>query len=156
MGYTLPSENSPAERARALMARKDAVEAEIDAQASILKANGATMQTQLVDAQGFPRADIDVLAVRTARVRIIELRNDLSGLTDEIGKALEGVYERTPDTEKDAGQNETREELMPFAKVNGVAPGSPAADAVSGARVLLDRPFLIVFLCVYRRCCATT
>lgn len=37
---------------------------------------GSTMHSPLVTLDGFPRNDIDVLAVRTARVRILELRND--------------------------------------------------------------------------------
>ncbi|KAI0304532.1 hypothetical protein B0F90DRAFT_1625627 [Multifurca ochricompacta] len=125
MGYTLPSPDSPAERARALMARKDALEAELEAQGSILKANNTDMRQPLVDHDGFPRADLDVWAVRHARVRVIELRNDLTTLMDEMAKTLETIYPRSrpepPQAEDD--------ELLPFARVNGVAPGSPAADA---------------------------
>jgi 26S proteasome regulatory subunit N4 len=140
MGYTLPSPDSPAERARALMARKDALEAELEAQGSILKVNNTDMRQPLVDREGFPRNDLDVWAVRHARVRIIELRNDLAALTDEIAKALEMVYPRMPPSPPEGeggsaidavdGTGETPAEMMPFAKVNGVAPGSPAADAV--------------------------
>ncbi|EIM81653.1 uncharacterized protein STEHIDRAFT_86036 [Stereum hirsutum FP-91666 SS1] len=146
MGYTLPSPTSPAERVRTLIARKENIEAEIDAQLSILQTNGITdMRAPLVDAEGFPRADIDVWNVRQARVRIIELRNDLDSLMGDIGKALEGVYSPTVDGQASepassskpdaapASKDETMlpsdEELLPFAKVNGVAPGSPAADA---------------------------
>lgn len=84
--------------------------------------------------------------VRQARVRIIELRNDLDSLMGDIGKALEGVYSPSADGQNSgpassskpeaapASKDETMlppdEELLPFAKVNGVAPGSPAADAV--------------------------
>ena len=131
MGYSLPSPTSPVEHARALMARKDVIEAELGAQAAILTANGTNMQEPLVDREGFPRADIDVWAVRHARVRVIELRNDLSALMGEIGKALESVYD--PALAAPAGEHadeEARDALRPFAKVNAVAPGSPAADAV--------------------------
>ena len=147
MGYTLPPPDSPTERARVLVARKDALEAEIEAQASILKANNTDMRQPLVDHEGFPRDDLDVWAVRHARVRIIELRNDLTALMDEIAKALETVYPRSPPPPASAekggeggapsafGEEATSTELLPFARVNGVAPGSPAADAV--------RPFLV-------------
>lgn len=147
MGYMLPSPDSPSERARTLIARKDALEAELEAQGSILKANNTDMRQPLVDREGFPRDDIDVWAVRHARVRIIELRNDLAALMDEIGKTLETVYRRSPPAEGEGSRSgatttasggATIAELLPFAKVNGVAPGSPAADAV--------RPF------VSRRC----
>jgi 26S proteasome non-ATPase regulatory subunit 9 len=140
MGYMLPSPDSPSERARSLIARKDALEAELEAQGSILKANNTDMRQPLVDREGFPRDDLDVWAVRQARVRIIELRNDLASLMDEIAKTLETVYRRSPPPQAEGeGTSQsgatttasaTISELLPFARVNGVAPGSPAADAV--------------------------
>ena len=143
MGYMLPSPDSPSERARSLITRKDALEAELEAQGSILKANNTDMRQPLVDREGFPRDDLDVWAVRHARVRIIELRNDLAALMDEIAKTLETVYRRSPPPQAEGtGQSgattasatvsgeTTIPELLPFARVNGVAPGSPAADAV--------------------------
>ncbi|KAI0259808.1 hypothetical protein BC834DRAFT_596451 [Gloeopeniophorella convolvens] len=138
MGYTLPSPDSPAARTRALMARKDELEAELEAQGAILRANNTDMRQPLVDREGFPRADLDIWAVRHARVRIIELRNDLTALMDEIAKSLEAVYARAPPpAEGGAGASasaagaalEEPSSLLPFAKVNGIAPGSPAADA---------------------------
>ncbi|KAL4251825.1 26S Proteasome non-ATPase regulatory subunit 9 [Abortiporus biennis] len=132
MGMMIPNKENPADQVRALMIRKDAIEAEIEAQHSILKANSSTLTTPLVDAEGFPRADIDVWAVRTARVRIIELRNDYKDVLNDIGKALEKVYDPTIPRENatiapsnSAAESATR----PFAKVDGIAPGSPAAAA---------------------------
>ncbi|KAG6909133.1 hypothetical protein DXG01_001885 [Tephrocybe rancida] len=126
MGFTLPSPASPMEHARALIERKSNIEEQIEAQISILKANDSTLQTPLVDADGFPRADIDVYAVRTARVRIIELRNDLTAVTNDIAKALETIY-NPANAPKDPEPSSA--EPQPFAKVNAVAPGSPAAQA---------------------------
>jgi 26S proteasome non-ATPase regulatory subunit 9 len=159
MGYMLPSPDSPSERARSLIARKDALEAELEAQGSILKANNTDMRQPLVDREGFPRDDLDVWAVRHARVRIIELRNDLAALMDEIAKALETVYRRPPPppaegsgattTSAAAVSGETSiTELLPFARVNGVAPGSPAADAV--------RPLCAVSAAAFRSASKTT
>ena len=95
------------------------------------------MNTPLVDHAGFPRADIDVIAVRTARVRIIELRNDLNAILDEVKLALERVHEvnaeeaRRKREESAMSVDEgSEEQLSPFARVDGVAPGSPAASAV--------------------------
>ncbi len=154
MGYMLPSPDSPSERARSLIARKDALEAEVEAQGSILKANNTDMRQPLVDREGFPRDDLDVWAVRHARVRIIELRNDLAALMDEISKTLETVYRRSPPPPPEGEGNSrsgaatpataavsgevTISELLPFARVNGVAPGSPAADAVRSSLCLVD------------------
>jgi len=58
MGFILPAPYSPKEHARALVARKDGIEAELDTQLSILRANNATLQSPLVDNQGFPRDDL--------------------------------------------------------------------------------------------------
>ncbi|KAJ3976937.1 hypothetical protein EV361DRAFT_1024104 [Lentinula raphanica] len=131
MGYTIPSHESPAEQAKELMDRKKNIEAEIEAHITILKANQSTMQSPLVDPDGFPRADIDIYAVRGARVRIIELRNDLKDVTAAIGKALEVIYSQ-PQSEprKDIPESTAiSKELSPFARVDEVAPGSPAAEA---------------------------
>jgi hypothetical protein len=63
---------------------------------------------------------------------------------DEISKTLETVYRRSPppqaEGEGTSGSGATTtstvsgettiSELLPFARVNGVSPGSPAADAV--------------------------
>ena len=133
MGFTLPPPANPMEQARALITRKENIEAEIEAQISVLKANSSTLQSPLVDQDGFPRADIDIYAVRGARVRIIELRNDLEATMNAIGKALEGIYDPSlrvvegDDTNLRSGDDSNP---CPFAKLNGVAPGRPAAEAV--------------------------
>lgn len=130
MGFTFPSSQSDRTRAvKELMSQKEATETLIEEQASILKSNNATMRSPLVDADGFPRDDMDIYAVRGARVRIIELRNDLDDLMNKIGKALEGVYDPALIAPKPS-----EDDLRTFAKVNAVAPGSPAADAVSAVR----------------------
>ncbi|TCD70904.1 putative 26S proteasome regulatory subunit [Steccherinum ochraceum] len=132
MGFMLAARRRPTNVMQALSARKTAIEAEIEAQHEILKANNANFSTPLVDAEGFPRADLDVWAVRTARVRIIELRNDYKAILDDISKELQTVYARqdeegrAEETQSEA-QSESTED--PFAKVDGVAPGSPASVA---------------------------
>jgi len=132
MGFTLPSPTSPMEQARALITRKEHIEAEIESHISVLRANSSTLQSPLVDQEGFPRADIDIYAVRGARVRIIELRNDLDVVTNAIAKALEALYD--PSLRDRSSDSETKvpedNRPKPFAKLNGVAPGSPAAEAV--------------------------
>ncbi len=137
MGFTLPPRmnNTPSsENVRGLMARKDAIEAEMEAQFAILKSNSVTMDSPLLDAEGFPRDDIDLWAVRHARVRIIELRNDHTALMDRIMVALQSVY--NPSTQSEPEENSmitatAGASLEPFARVDGVSPGSPAAAAVS-------------------------
>ncbi|KAK0441589.1 hypothetical protein EV421DRAFT_629286 [Armillaria borealis] len=124
MGMELPSPDSPREQVRVLMGRKSDIEAELETQLSILKANSSTLHSPLVDPDGFPRADIDIYAVRGARIRVIELRNDLEALMNEIGKKLENVYDPSLVPQDSESPVDT-----PFARVDGVAPGSPAADA---------------------------
>ena len=138
MGFTLPprmNNSASADQVRSLMARKDAIEAEMEAQFSILQSNSVNMDTPLVDPEGFPRADIDVWAVRHARVRIIELRNDHQALMDKIMLALQEVYDPGQQPQEASATNsgtanDSDNALQPFARVDGVAPGSPAATAV--------------------------
>jgi 26S proteasome regulatory subunit N4 len=83
MGYTHAPEASPPAssvsraRALALASERDAIEAEMSSLISALTAPGAPGLTgNLVDADGFPRADIDIPAVREQRYRLDCLRND--------------------------------------------------------------------------------
>ncbi|KAH9479228.1 26S proteasome non-ATPase regulatory subunit 9 [Psilocybe cubensis] len=129
---TSPSPSpSPADHARALMARKDEIESELQEQIDILKSNNVTMDTPLVDAEGFPRADIDLWVVRTARKRVIELRNDLRALMDEIAGALEKVYDPSVPSPslRNGVASSSAVPTKPFARVEAVAPGSPSAEA---------------------------
>ncbi|PSR70547.1 hypothetical protein PHLCEN_2v13586 [Hermanssonia centrifuga] len=131
MGMELPSRSLATEQVRALILRKESIEEEIDAQLSILKANDSTVHTPLVDEDGFPRADIDVWAVRHARVRLIELRNDLKAIMDSIMKGLQGVYDPNlvPNTPTVTTSASNSSEFHPFAKVDAASPGSPATAA---------------------------
>lgn len=133
MASSSPNPESPADHARALMVRKDDIEAELQEQIGILKANNVTMQTPLVDAEGFPQADIDLWVIRTARKRIIELRNDLKDMVDEIAIALEKVFDPSAPTPQSSSGARSNDAIptKPFAKVEVVAPGSPSAEAVS-------------------------
>jgi hypothetical protein len=63
-------------------------------------------------------------------VRVIELRNDLKAVMNEIGKVLEHVYDPTAAPTQDAGDADAALSLSPFARVDAVAPSSPASDAV--------------------------
>ncbi|KAF7768572.1 hypothetical protein Agabi119p4_7815 [Agaricus bisporus var. burnettii] len=132
MGFILPSPPaSPATQAQALILKKSSIETEIQSQISILQANNIDMTTPLVDTEGFPRADINIYAVRRARVRIIELRNDLRDVMNEAGRFLEEVYAKPePDSSMDnQEQGMQQDSLVPFARVDGISPGSPAAEA---------------------------
>lgn len=59
------------DRVMKLIQEKDRIESEIREHNLVLQANNVGMQDPLVDAEGFPRNDIDVYKVRHARHRII-------------------------------------------------------------------------------------
>lgn len=126
---TTSTKQHPADNLNALITSKSSIEGEIESQAAILRANNSTLDSPLTDGDGFPRADIDIWAVRHARVRIIRLRNDLSSLTDKIGVALEHIHASQSAGATSDGETPLRS--LPFAKVDAVAPHSPAQLAVS-------------------------
>lgn len=115
-----------------------------------------TINSPLVDSQGFPRADIDVYAVRHARAALIRLRNDHRSIVDELGKVLEDIYAKggeLPDPtpragggRRGSGRMDREGRKRAIARVNMVAPNSPAEKAVSifvicgGLRMLNDNP----------------
>lgn len=99
------------------------------------------MQTPLIDPEGFPRSDIDVAGVRTARVQIIRLRNDLKDCMSEMETLVQRGLGKSDESAVQEGQEEMKDEeeetgsategRKPFAKVDGVFPGGPADAAVS-------------------------
>lgn len=76
-----------------LIERKEQIERSINDCGHILAANkNVGMNESLLDAEGFPRADIDVYAVRQARHQIICLQNDLKAIMKDIEKGLINVH----------------------------------------------------------------
>lgn len=59
------------DRVMNLIQEKDRIESEIRENTAILESNHVGMQDSLIDAEGFPRNDIDVYKVRHARHQII-------------------------------------------------------------------------------------
>ncbi|XP_071502962.1 26S proteasome non-ATPase regulatory subunit 9-like [Diadema antillarum] len=124
------------ERAQALVAKKDDIEREIKALFEVLESQGGVGMTgPLIDSEGYPRSDIDVYSVRTARHDIICLQNDHKALMKEIEEALHTLHsiERQ---QREAGTynpvtngSSNGAALIPFAKVDLVSPGSPAEKA---------------------------
>lgn len=110
------------------------------------------MSTALIDPEGFPRSDIDVASIRTARSQINRLRNDLKEVIGNMSKLLEKGLPKTESSEEkkdvvmsngngtevngngvngDEDAKMEAEKNVPFAKVDGVFPNSPADVAVS-------------------------
>ncbi|RSH86894.1 putative 26S proteasome regulatory subunit [Apiotrichum porosum] len=149
----------PREYARALMQRKDEIEGEIDALKEVLTSHGASTDTSLVDPEGYPRGDIDVYAIRHARSALARLYNDRTEVTRRLATALEAAFSSPDDsssfqapsaqaaaqTPPSSASSTSRPAVnghhdsslnLPdtwpdraVARVNSVAPSSPAAAA---------------------------
>lgn len=125
--------------AEELMAKKDSIEAEIKAHQETLELQGGVgMRGALVDAEGFPRADIDVFAVRSARNKIICLRNDHEAVMVLIERRLHEIHAEARRKKSESGEEvgvagggASRQEAAPkgFVRVDSVLEGSPAATA---------------------------
>ncbi|XP_060049150.1 26S proteasome non-ATPase regulatory subunit 9 isoform X2 [Erinaceus europaeus] len=125
-----------------LIRRKEEIEEQIKANYDVLESVSVGMSEPLVDCEGYPRADVDLYQVRTARHNIVCLQNDHKAVMKQVEEALHQLHAR--DKEKQArdmaeaheeamshnlDQNENLGAQRPFAKVNSVIPGSPASDA---------------------------
>lgn len=130
------------------------------------------MHSPLVTLDGFPRNDIDVLAVRTARVRILELRNDcasprwrlgLARLTDrsrrdclplalcsvervmdQISLALQQAIPASSQPRAPAASTSSTNGVAraPYALVKSVDPAGPGAAAVRPHRLCCASPLV--------------
>uniref|UniRef100_A0A914P315 Nas2 N-terminal domain-containing protein n=1 Tax=Panagrolaimus davidi TaxID=227884 RepID=A0A914P315_9BILA len=78
-----------------LIAKRDDIDKEIEEHTATLNANSVDMKALLVDAQDFPRNDIDIYAVRDARVNIIRLTNDRDQLTKQIEEKIGKIHTET-------------------------------------------------------------
>lgn len=108
----------------------------------------AGVRGPLVDAEGFPRADIDVYAVRGARHRLAVLNTDHGEVMRAIEKRLEELHAKrgavhvdrpkpAPKLKAGASEEKPRPDV-PFAAVTSVEEDSPADEAglLVGDRVL--------------------
>ncbi|XP_048041242.1 26S proteasome non-ATPase regulatory subunit 9 isoform X1 [Megalobrama amblycephala] len=127
------------EDVRLLIKRKEEIEEQIKAYYDMLQAQGGVgMDGPLVDVEGFPRADVDLYKVRTARHSISCLQNDHKAIMVEIEEALHRLHATARVRhEKDETKMEATEQSVsppsPFALVDAVTQGSPAFQA--GLRV---------------------
>lgn len=124
-----------------LVKKKDDLEAQIKACYDVLDDQKSVGLTgSLVDNDGYPRADIDVYQVRTARHNIACLQNDHKAIMQEIEEALHKLHALEKEKLAQDGveaqaeaDNQSDTLPRPFAKVDAVTPGSPAN--ISGLQV---------------------
>ncbi|EDV92980.1 GH19055 [Drosophila grimshawi] len=133
-----------------LMAAKVELESQISKNGQILAANdNVGMSGPLVDAEGYPRNNIDVYQVRQARQTIICLQNDHKELMNQIQSLLNQYHAEISTTDPElvnrasalelsGGREDGGAIIIPLATrvlaiVNLVSPNSPAEAA--GLRV---------------------
>ncbi|KAI9503195.1 putative 26S proteasome regulatory subunit [Coemansia spiralis] len=116
------------ERAQALLKQKDNLENEIRDLELELQSHGVTKTEALVDADGFPRADIDIVAIRGIRRSLIYKQNDLKDLVKQIEESLVNLHQNIRADEEDEPEVKPSRQ-RPFARVNMVTPNSPASEA---------------------------
>ncbi|EPQ32049.1 uncharacterized protein PFL1_00247 [Pseudozyma flocculosa PF-1] len=114
------------------------VDDELQHHQATLASNGVGQSSSLLDAEGFPLADKDLVSIRTARHRIAVLHNDNKAVRQRIEKLLQHAINGDPAaahatataagtaTHHEAHREPARE---PFARVDSVSPGSPAEAA---------------------------
>lgn len=146
---TSTSQEDKRQRARALLRQREAIEEEIkNITSSLTGPGGPGLRGNLVDSEGFPRSDLDIVSIRSQRQRISQLYTDHKVITDELEQLLHSILGRdnqsasapesgTSNVER-VTQNSIESKLLesvsvrlapcgkPFAVVDRVVPASPA------------------------------
>lgn len=120
-----------------MIKKKEDIESELRELGDVLATHKTNMVDELVDIEGFPRSDVDVLTIRKTRVRIIYLQNDLKKLMIDIENELHRIHAEVRE-EKEKNNSNTalstttdsiNDRQAPFLRVELVDEGSPAAKA---------------------------
>jgi len=133
-------ESGVREALKALASQREALESEMETILERLNAPGMPgVKGHLVDAEGFPRADIDVHAVRTDRHRLAVLKTDHERVTQQLETGLQSLYAvtsrasglTTPSAAREPPKRArlADEAAHAFAVADDVSPGSPASTA---------------------------
>ena len=126
-----------------LIAQRDALEIEAEAIGNELTSVGVNgeppigLKTPLVDAEGFPRGDIDVYNARQKRHRLSVINTDHKLLMQRIERELHLIHSSLPSsaastTPAEAPQSSLLQDykmLKPIAKIDMILKGSPAEAA---------------------------
>ncbi|KAL4229187.1 26S proteasome non-ATPase regulatory subunit 9 [Mactra antiquata] len=125
------------EKMKELMKRRDELESEIKTLHEVLDSQKSVgMEEPLTDAEGFPRADIDVYSVRHARHQILCLQNDHKALMDEIEEELYKIHAEARQFKQTSGDTNDEQQIQStvtvkesFGSIVSVDVGSPAETA---------------------------
>jgi len=124
--------NVTKEQVLELMKEKEKMEEELKVWLEVLESqDGVGMDGELVDAEGYPRNDIDVHRVREARNKVICLRNDLKGQMASIEKGLHSLHAQSRESVGGGEMDVSEPTSLPdtFAVIDVVSSGSPAQTA---------------------------
>ncbi|XWS26253.1 hypothetical protein CRYUN_Cryun26dG0015800 [Craigia yunnanensis] len=131
-----------------LMEKRSGMEAEMNAIIEQLcQPGGPALSANLVDSQGFPRADIDIPVVRAQRHRLAELKNDHKEITEKINANIQVLHSsRLTSTPKDSGVETNQNASVVSARAsaslqNLVLRDSPGANDVD---MISSVPFAMV------------
>jgi 26S proteasome non-ATPase regulatory subunit 9 len=128
------------EKFNQLSAQREALEAEADAIHSELTSPGengeppAGIKDSVIDAEGYPRGDIDIFRVKNQRRRLAELNTDFKVLMKELEQVTIQLHQAMPSapsqpkaTPTPAATAAKIESTVPIARLDEVLAGSPAA-----------------------------
>lgn len=102
-----------------LSSLKKSIEDELTRLHTSLRNNNASMDESLVTEDGFPRSDINIIEIRTLRILIIRLTNDLTAVRNKIMELLPFQFKT----------KETTQSHVPFAIISDIKQNSPASKA---------------------------
>ncbi len=149
------------EQLNRMLAQREILEIEADAIGNELRSPGpngeppAGLKDPLVDAEGYPRADVDIYRVRGQRKRLAEINTDYRKLMDEINVETKRVQalraaqaEPLPEADDaevqrvDDGSVKSHSNLGVIAIIDEILDGSPASEAglVDGDELLAFGP----------------
>ncbi|GAB4816577.1 hypothetical protein N2152v2_003623 [Parachlorella kessleri] len=136
-----------------LSQRRSQIEQEIAVRSARLEAAGVGLKGSLVDKEGYPRADIDIPAIRADRHAVIALSNDHKTLSSKLEQLLHQLHAQSRNP---GNAQQTSSTAAPIAAANGApvtrdhpsaaATGQEAQQAVVGADSQPPqlRPFAVV------------
>lgn len=142
-----------------------ALEAEAEAIVSELNVKGVGLKEPLVDAEGYPRADLDLYRVRSQRGRHATIRTDHKALMKKVEALLHIAMAAPPEDARKtppptpAVHEPAPPTNAPFASITEVRDNSPAAAAglrlgdlvvMFGDATALENVRLFVLSCVGR------
>eukprot|EP00761_Pharyngomonas_kirbyi_P000125 gb/GECH01000125.1/.p1 GENE.gb/GECH01000125.1/~~gb/GECH01000125.1/.p1 ORF type:complete len:209 (+),score=67.22 gb/GECH01000125.1/:1-627(+) len=133
--------NVTKEELKNLINEKDNIENQLKQLKQDLETTGVGLTGDLVDHQGFPRADLDLPAIREQRNKIARLRTEHDEIMKQIEKGLHSFHQSNkPSFQEQKTQSKTNNEIpsttkteetnrQPFLSIEEVSPGSPAEES---------------------------